>query len=463
MKSRGVLFKRLLIVVPIVCGVILVGVMKNTKKPPKKVAGRERVRTVRVLPLEKMRVRPRVTGYGYVIPDRTWEAIAEVGGKVVHMAPHLKKGNFFKKGDLLFRLDPEAYGLAETRGRAELLNLEAQLKELEQTRKNTSRVLETERRSLAILAQEVKRKKDLFAKGVISASTLEQEERRFLSQQTVVNNLENTLRLIPSRKKALLARKTSGLSTVKTRQLDIAKTEFVAPFDGRISRVDIELGQFAPAGSLLIMAQSIERCEIPVPLPPSRFMALMPRFQGRLDAVPDMVALGKKLGLKARVRLILDKGREVSWTGHFSRTGDAADPKTGTVTVFVTVDHPYGDIIPGKRPPLAAQMYVAVDFFGQGVPDQWVVPRTAVHGQGKDAFILLASLENRLVTQKVGVDFFAGELAVLTPGPGLESGARVILSDLVPAVEGMKLIAVTDEEAVTALAEGARGGLPWTP
>ncbi|MCG8533049.1 MAG: hypothetical protein MI749_20670, partial [Desulfovibrionales bacterium] len=276
MKSRGVLFKRLLIVVPIVCGVILVGVMKNTKKPPKKVAGRERVRTVRVLPLEKMRVRPRVTGYGYVIPDRTWEAIAEVGGKVVHMAPHLKKGNFFKKGDLLFRLDPEAYGLAETRGRAELLNLEAQLKELEQTRKNTSRVLETERRSLAILAQEVKRKKDLFAKGVISASTLEQEERRFLSQQTVVNNLENTLRLIPSRKKALLARKTSGLSTVKTRQLDIAKTEFVAPFDGRISRVDIELGQFAPAGSLLIMAQSIERCEIPVPLPPSRFMALMP-------------------------------------------------------------------------------------------------------------------------------------------------------------------------------------------
>ena len=455
--------KRFLIIIPIVCGLALVGVLKNTRKPPRQVGDRERVRTVRVLPLEKMPVRPRVTGYGYVAPDRTWEAIAEVGAKVVHMAPHLKKGNFFKKGDLLFRLDPEAYGLAETRGRAELLSVEAQLRELEQTRKNTARVLETERRSLAISAQEVKRKRDLFEKGVIAASTLEQEERRFLSQQTVVNNLENTLRLIPSRKKALLARKTSGISTVKTRQLDVAKTEFLAPFDGRISRVDIELGQFAPAGSHLISAQSIERCEIAVPLTPARFMALMPRFQGGMDAIPNMEALGEELGLEARVRLSLDGEREVTWEGRFSRTGDAVDPKTGTVTVFVTVDQPYGGIVPGKRPPLAVHMYVAVDFFGRGVLDQWVVPRTAVHGRGKSAFVLLASPENRLVIQDVNVDFFAGELAVLVPGPGLGTGTRVILSDLVPAVEGMKLSPVVDEKVASEIWDVALGGLPWRP
>ncbi len=451
-------FKKWLILIPVICGVALVIVLKNNRMEPQRHGDRERVRTVRVLPLSPLSVRPRVTGYGYVAPDRTWNAIAEVGGKVVYTAPNLKKGHFFRKGDLLLKIDTEAYGLAETRGKADVENLEAQLKELAQTRKNTQRVLDVERRSLAISAQELERKQGLFKKGIMSASDLEQEERRFLAQQTVVNNLENSLNLIPARERALLARKTSGVSTVKSRQLDIEKTEFRAPFDGRFSRVHIELGQFAGGGTLLVEAQSTERAEIAVPLTPVQLMSLIPRFEGSAGPLTDMEDLGRALGMSARVSLPLDRGSRVSWQGRFSRTADAVDLKTGTITVYVVVDHPYGRVMPGKRPPLAAGMYVGVTFGGKSVPDQWVVPVTALHsGNGKGDELYLCDTENRLRRIPVETAFRAGELVVISPHPALVDGARLVLSDLMPAVEGMKLNPVRDKETEEWLRIAAQG------
>ena len=78
------------IAVPVVCGLALLMVMKNTRKAPERLGHRERVRTVRVIPLEPQDVRPRARGFGFVAADKSWDAVAEVSGKVVHMAPDLK-------------------------------------------------------------------------------------------------------------------------------------------------------------------------------------------------------------------------------------------------------------------------------------------------------------------------------------------------------------------------------------
>ena len=88
--------KRLIIIVPVILGVVLFGVMKANKKPPVRSDDKERVRAVRVMPLEKMPVVPRTTGYGYVQSDRTWQAIPEVSGQVVVMDEKIKKGYFIK-------------------------------------------------------------------------------------------------------------------------------------------------------------------------------------------------------------------------------------------------------------------------------------------------------------------------------------------------------------------------------
>ena len=447
------------IAVPVVCGLALLMVMKNTRKAPERLGHRERVRTVRVIALEPQDVRPRARGFGFVAADKSWDAVAEVSGKVVHMAPDLKKGRFVKKGELLCRLDPESYGLAESRDQADVHNLEAQLAELEQSRENTERILAVERRSLEISTRELERNQALFKEQIISATDLETQERQLLTQQSRVRELENTLELIPARKKALLARKTAGLSQVKTRQLDLGKTEFRAPFDGRVSLVNIEQGQFVPAARQLLQVHSIEQAEIGVPMIPEQLMALIPGRERLPRSISSTRALDQALDISATVSYALDLENRITWPARFSRTADALDETTGALQVYVRVDQPYGRVVPGKRPPLASGMYVAVEFMGAVVKNQWVVPRTALHpSEDQGPVIFLCDAEDRLVQLPVSVAFLAGELAVLAPQGALESGVRLVLSDLMPAVSGMKLKPVADPTSADWLRAQALGG-----
>ncbi|MCD4721470.1 MAG: hypothetical protein K8S13_16650 [Desulfobacula sp.] len=428
------LLKKILIIIPIICGIILFVWMKSTKQPPVRFDHKERVQTVRVIFLEKTRVVPRSIGYGYVKAERSWEAVSEVSGKIVYMNKNLRKGYFIREGEPLLKIDTTTYGLAEKRGEADLMSVDAQLKELAQSRKNTQRLLSIEKKSLASAAQELERKRELFDKGYISASDLEKEERIFLSHQTAVNNLQNTLDLIPSRKKALLAQKKSGESTVTERRLDVAKTQIYAPFNCRLSAVNVEMDQYATVGSVLVKAESIDRAEIPVQLTPVSFLRLMPRKQvSFFPDMTDMETLRRAIGITAKVRLPMDGNHRIEWDGRFSRTSESMDLKTGAITVYVTVDKPYDKVLPGIRPPLVTNMYVEVELRGVSVSERFVVPRSAVH-EGK---IYICTPENRLEIKSVKVEFYMEDIAVLSTG--LEQGQTLVLTDLVPAVEGMLL------------------------
>lgn len=444
--------KRLIIIVPVICGITLFVVMKANKKPPVRLENRERVRAVRVIPIEKGVVVPRTIGYGYVQPYRTWQAIPEVSGQVVFMDEKIKKGHFIKKGELLLKLDTRSYGLAESRGVAEVMTLDARLRELEQSRKNTERLLAIEQKALRLAAQELARKRKLFDSQFISASDLEKEETSFLARQTAVNNLKNTLKLIPAQKKSLLAQKRSGESSVAQRRLDVSKTQIRAPFNGRISKVNVEQMQFAPAGSVILAAESIDRAEIPVQLSPREFFKLLPRDQEKaFTQIPDVDTIRRAVGISAKVRLPLDDNLTIEWEGQFSRTGEAIDPATGTLTFFVTVDNPYAGLIPGKRPPLTTNMYVEVQLSGRPLKDRFAVPRSAVH----DGHIYLCTPENRLSIRKIDPEFTMGDLVVLTAG--VENGETLVLSDLVPAVDGMKLLPNQDGKTMKQVAADASG------
>ncbi len=446
------LVKRVLIIIPVVLGIALFVVMKTNKKPPARIDNRERVHTVRVIPLEKMQVVPRVKTYGYVEADRTWKAISEVSGKIVNVNDNLKKGHFIKKDEVLFKIDTTSYGLAETRGVAELMNVDAKLRELEQSRKNTERVLAIEKKSLASAGQELKRKQELFANKYISASDLEKEERTFLAHKTTMNNLQNALDLIPSQKKALLAQKKSGESTVTERRLDVARTEIRAPFDCRLSIVNVELYQFAAAGTILLEAESVDRAEIPVSLSPKSFFMLLPReYRGSVGTVPDMETIRRSFGITAKVRLPMDVETPIEWDGTFSRISESMDTRTGALTLYITVDRPYENVIPGKRPPLITNMYVQVELKGNFLPDRFVLPRSAVHDQN----VYISTSENRLEIRRVDIEFNMADMVLVSAG--LKEGEILVLADLMPAVEGMLLKPVQAGDVLERLKQQALG------
>src|SRR5690625_576550 len=68
-----------------------------------------------------------------------------------------------------------------------------------------------------------------------------------------------------------------------------------------------------------------------------------------------------------------------------------------------------------------------------------VIPRTALTG----SHVYLADEGERLEQRLVEVAFLQGEIAVIAAG--LETGERVVVSDPVPAIEGMRLEVTHDD------------------
>jgi len=127
------------------------------------------------------------------------------------------------------------------------------------------------------------------------------------------------------------------------------------------------------------------------------------------------------------------------------------DLKTGTITTYIIVDKPYDNAVPGKRPPLVTNMYVQVALSGKTLGDRFVIPRSAVHN-GK---VYISNSENRLEIRQVDVEFFMMDLAVLSKG--FKEGEKLVLSDLVPAVQGMLLKPMDDPDIKASLKKQALG------
>lgn len=436
--------KRLIFFVPVIAGLLFIVTMVKNKQEPDRPETKERSRAVSAIQVEPMTVIPRVVGYGYVEPTESWAAIPEVSGKVIERHPELKKGAFFSRGDVLLRLDPESYGLAKTRGTASVMNVDAQLKELDQEKENTKRLIDIEKESLELAQKELTRKRKLTEKGYLSQSELDLEEKNLLSQQTTLKNLYNTLDLFPSKKRALLAQKDSDQSSLSEMNLDIERTIIRAPFDCRISEVNIELGEYAQVGTTLIKAISIAEVEIPVQLSPSEFVHLLAAPFDAAAIIKGGVTMDKvreMIGLTAKVRLPMFN-RDAVWQGVFRRTGESVDLETGALTVFVAVENPYEKIEPGVRPPLVPNLYCEVELQGSPKQSKYVVPIRAIHS----GHVYLIDSDGRLATRDVQVEMVMGDFAVV--GEGLATGDIVILTDLVPAIEGMLVEPVLESEVM---------------
>jgi multidrug efflux pump subunit AcrA (membrane-fusion protein) len=130
------------------------------------------------------------------------------------------------------------------------------------------------------------------------------------------------------------------------------------------------------------------------------------------------------------------------------------DPETRSVGVIVEVDGPYRQAVPGIRPPLVKGAYVAVDIIGPRRPDSVAIPRAALHGD----VVYVVDGENRLKRQVVEVELVQPEF--VTVKKGLAAGDRLVVSDVVPAIEGMLLKPEPDQQSLTALTQAASGAAP---
>ena len=418
------------------------------------------VKEVEVITARNIPFRSRAIAFGNVEPAITVKVKSEVSGKIIYLHPNLKKGSSIPKDTVVMRIEPIQFELSLSQSQAGLEGSRSSLAQLEAEESNTILALAIAKDNLRVGEQELERNRSLQKKNLVARSVLDKELQKVLSLRQQVQDIEGQLVSYVSRKAATEAQILQSRSQVEQSKDTLGRTEIRLPFDARVGTVLVEKGEFTAAGGQLFEALGMQAIEINAQLPLQQFSPLVAGLADKEGPatinLQDSEHLQKALSnlrLEARVRLVGSADERAIWKGKLTRLSESIDPIRDTFGLVVRVENPYDDVIPGKKPPLIKGMYTSVEFLSPPKPAM-ILPRKAVH-QGR---VYLVSDENTLKIQPIKVRFMQGNLVVVDPlNAALLEGRKIIISDVVPVVEGMRLKSIVSTQYEQTLKQRAMG------
>jgi len=354
---------------------------KPTVQPPM-------VRTMEVRAEER---RIRIHAEGTVRPVQEVNLIPQVSGEVTYVSPALTDGGEFRKGDLLLQIDPRDYELAITLAEAGVKDAQTHLELMEQ-----------------------------------EAEAAREEWKRH-SGNGNGNNLPPP-RLVAKEPQltAARARLSAARAELAKARLALERTRIRAPFAGRVSHEQVDIGQYVAPGASLATLYSTGTVEIVLPLENEKL---------RWFEVPGFTS---KTGSGAPVTVYaVIAGEPVEWAGQVVRSQGRLDERTRMVNVVVQVEDPYI-----RRPPLVPGLFVEVEITGRALPEAAVIPRSTLH---ENDVVWIVNEENRIVFRPVDVALIQGDHVVIRTG--LATGERLVLTPLKTATDGMRVRIAPSEEA----------------
>ena len=441
-NSLSNFFKKIIIIAPILVSIIFFVIVMKNKKGPERLEYREVQKVVSVIKPLTVDVIPKAIGYGYVQPGRSWQAVAQASGKIVEISPLLKVGNFINTEKFLIKIDPTPYELSVAQIEASISNIHAQINELDAKEKNLKSSFEIEEKALKIAKSELTRQERLYKKATTSASKFELQKLNYYQQLSKLQNIKNSLNLIPANKKALKANLALNKVKLEDAKYNLTNTIIKAPFECRITSVKVEIAQFVQKGQLIATADGLKTAEIAVQIPVSKARTLFTSINKDTEHYfKNMLHVNfeKFLGLVAKVNLFVGD-EKIVWDAKIDRVDASFDPKTRTAGFIAVVDDPYKKSKLGVRPPLYRNMFCEVEIIGKLIKDQTIIPRSALHNENT---IYLIDSDSRLKIINASIAFTQSNFIVIKND--IDKNNFIVTSDLIPAIEGMLLKPKIDE------------------
>ena len=279
----------------------------------------------------------------------------------------------------------------------------------------------------------------LAEQGTAPQARLDEQTRATLLLRRTVQELENTLALVPVRRAGLDAQIARARAVEARGKRDLRMTRIETPFDLRVGEVHVEQHQFVTSGQPLISANGIAQAEIVSQMPLDSFSRLIGAAANdgvRFDT-EDQAAILERI--TAVVRLVSDPGQV--WPGRIIRIENGLDPQVRSVPAVIAVDKPYEGANPPARLPLVPNMYVEVTLTGPASAPVIVLPAQAVHGGDT---VYLRDAKGRLELRRVTVAWT--QLGESVIAKGIDAGDEVILDNIVPALPGLRVNVVEPSE-----------------
>lgn len=286
--------------------------------------------TVSVVEAQPEDIALSVTAYGTVTPRTEIDLVAEISGKVIHVAPAFVAGGFFAKGELLVAVDPRDYELAVTRA-------EAQVAEARQS-------LEREQAEADLAAEEW--------------------------QAMGGGETAHPLVLRKPQMAEVTAKLKSAEADLAQARLELQRTSVRAPFGGRVRSKTADLGTYVTPGEQLARIYATDVAEIRLPLDDRQLQFLdapLGRQKERRSSEQPDVEISAMFA-----------GKHRRWFGKIVRTEGTIDPQSRLLYVVAEITDPYMADRANGKPPLAPGMFVTATIRGATFKQVYPVPRIAM-------------------------------------------------------------------------------------
>ena len=324
-----------------------------------------------------------VRSQGAVTARTQTTLVSEVSGQIVEVAPAFVSGGFFKRGDVLVRIDPRTYETALKRERSEVAKAKTKLA--------------TEHALAAYAYKDWQRLRKLDAAGR-PASDLALRK--------------------PQLAEAVAALEFAQADLQKATE-DLNRTVIRAPYDGLVREKRADVGQFVNMGTALANTVAIDYAEVRLPLPQNELQYLELPANGSDAFLP--VVLQADVG-----------GIAHAWEGRIVRSEGVFDAQSRVLHVVAQVDDPYRTAPGAAGEPLRIGTFVTATIEGRAGGELFVIPRHSLQ-RGRTLWLV----DEDMTIQPRDLDVLRNDEQFAYVATGLQPGDRYTVTPPEQPLPGM--------------------------
>jgi multidrug efflux system membrane fusion protein len=289
---------------------------------------------------------------GWMAADKTVEVRSRVRGHI--QTVNFTDGQYVKKGDLLFELDPRPY--------------QAEIGKASDSR----RVLEAQ---LTAAEKEEARLRLLETKGGASTQQVEKAEADRLALEAQISAVQNE---------------------IDRAQLELEYSRVTADIDGRVGKAELTEGNLVNAGGsdpLLTTIVSVDPILIYFNVDERSMQRYARSVGAQGGSLSDLLANMKDQ--QASFEFALDGETGFTHEGTLQFGDNRVDPSTGTIQVYGTVSNATGMFVPGSR--VRVRLTIGKPYTAMLVPD------TAILSDQDKRYVLIVDNEKTVDRRNVSL------------------------------------------------------------
>ena len=387
-RKGGLVLRIVLPFVLLVLGVI--GYNKLSVEIPEEAQPRRERKPVetRVLELKREDYQVEIPSQGNIRAHGLVNLTAEVAGKVQAIHPPFEEGAFFSKGDILLEINPIDLQVALISAQAQVasaqLNLEKEEALAEQARLDW-KDLGYEDEPSALVRREPQLK--AARQGLLLAEAQE---------ESALRNLE--------------------------------RTKVTAPFDGRVLRRTVGVGQSIGPSTALAEIFATDYSEVRLPLSTLNLRDITLPEDASDPPLPVTLRDG------------LDDQSSTEWSARILRTEGALDANTLELFAIARIEDPFG--LRSEHPPLRVGQPVIAAIPGKTLEDVFVIPRESVSQLSR---IRIVDPTTMKLDSSYIRPLHSDDDHIIFRDSSLEDGTLLVLTRLVYAPDGGGVIIIPEE------------------